>query len=91
MHEIDHNLGLHHSGYGSEEYGDPSGSFGFSQVRDGTYPRMCYNAANNYQLEWYSQYSYDPTQFDEEVATFVISGVAGYDPNDTSKCISLKS
>jgi hypothetical protein len=78
MHEVGHNLGLHHAGYGSEEYGDPSGYMGYSAVSDNAYSRMCYNAANNYQLGWYAQRSISPTNVEEDVGDFFVSGVGGY-------------
>jgi len=87
MHEIGHNIGLQHAGQGAEEYGDPSGYMGYSNMID---PRMCYNAANNYQLGWYTQYSIRPTGINGYGGTFTISGVAGYDPNDTTKFVSLR-
>jgi hypothetical protein len=90
MHEVGHNLGLHHAGYGSDEYGDPSGYMGYSTVSDNTYPRMCYNAANNYQLGWYAQRSISPTNVDDDVGTFTISGVAAYNKNDQTKFVSLR-
>jgi len=93
MHEVGHNLGLQHAGErlpgegAHEEYGDPSGYMGYSSTSD---PRMCYNAANNYQLGWYSQYSITPTSANGYGGTFVISGVAGYNVTDDSKFVSLR-
>ena len=51
---------------------------------------MCYNAANNYQLGWYSQYSIRPTASDGYGGTFTISGVAAYNKNDQTKFVSLR-
>jgi hypothetical protein len=51
---------------------------------------MCYNAANNFQLGWYSQYSIRPTASDGFGGTFTISGVAGYNKNDQTKFVSLR-
>ena len=87
MHEVGHNLGLEHSGEGEEEYGDASGYMGYSEVME---PRMCYNAVNNYQLDWYSKLSIKPTSADGFGGSFVISGVDGYDPNDTTKFVTLR-
>mmetsp|Transcript_48415 Transcript_48415/g.53938 ORF Transcript_48415/g.53938 Transcript_48415/m.53938 type:complete len:824 (+) Transcript_48415:199-2670(+) len=87
MHEVGHNIGLQHAGQGEEEYGDPSGYMGYSRMDD---PQMCYNAANNYQLGWYSQFSIRPTGSDDYDGTFTISGVAGYNPKDTTKFVSLR-
>jgi hypothetical protein len=60
---------------------------GYSSTID---PRMCYNAANNYQLGWYSQYSIKPTASDGYGGTFTISGVAGYNKNDQTRFVSLR-
>lgn len=60
---------------------------GYSSTID---PRMCYNAANNYQLGWYSQDSIRPTASDGYGGTFTISGVAGYNKNDQTKFVSLR-
>jgi hypothetical protein len=52
VHEVGHNLGLAHSGEGSNTYGDQSGMMGFSYDVDDA-PNMCFNPAKNYQLGWY--------------------------------------
>uniref|UniRef100_A0A7S4AQ38 Peptidase M11 gametolysin domain-containing protein n=1 Tax=Pseudo-nitzschia australis TaxID=44445 RepID=A0A7S4AQ38_9STRA len=54
LHEVGHNLGLAHSGEGSETYGDQSGIMGFSYNVDDA-PIMCFNSAKNYQLGWYKE------------------------------------
>lgn len=87
MHEVGHNLGLQHSGEGSNEYGDASGYMGYSEIEE---PRMCYNAVNNYQLDWFSKKSISPTSIDGDGGTFLISGVAGYDPDDTTTYVTLR-
>ncbi len=53
VHEIGHNLNLRHSDEGSTGYGDQSGMMGYSYHEEST-PRMCFNAAKNYQLGWYN-------------------------------------
>jgi hypothetical protein len=87
MHEVGHNFGLQHAGDDQEEYGDKSGYMGYSEKEE---PSMCYNAVNNYQLGWYSNLSINPTSVDGYGGTFFISGVAGYDPNDTTKYVTLR-
>jgi hypothetical protein len=52
VHEVGHNLGLAHSGKGSNTYGDQSGVMGYSYDMDDA-PRMCFNPAKSYQLGWY--------------------------------------
>jgi hypothetical protein len=87
MHEVGHNFGLQHAGHGRDEYGDVSGYMGYSETKE---PKMCYNAVNNYQLGWYSNISINPTSVDGYGGTFFISGVAGYDPDDTTKYVTLR-
>lgn len=92
MHEVGHNLGLQHAGEGEDgsidaEYGDKSGYMGYADADD---PAMCYNAANNYQLGWYSEHTVTPTIGDDFGGTFVISGVAGYDAFDPSKFVTIR-
>ncbi|KAL7490720.1 hypothetical protein ACHAWT_000256 [Skeletonema menzelii] len=53
LHEIGHNLNLAHSNERSTTYADQSGMMGYSYNNEST-PRMCFNAAKNYQLGWYS-------------------------------------
>lgn len=53
MHEVGHNLGLHHAGWGLDFYGDQSGYMG-STYADRATPVMCFNAAKSSQLGWYS-------------------------------------
>ena len=53
LHELGHNLNLAHSNEGSSTYADQSGMMGYSYNSEST-PRMCFNAAKNYQLGWYS-------------------------------------
>jgi hypothetical protein len=53
MHEIGHNLNLAHAGEGTAQYADQSGMMGYSYGQDEG-PEMCFNAAKNWQLGWYS-------------------------------------
>lgn len=45
LHELGHNLGLHHSGRLNDEYGDPTCVMG-------SQPNRCWNAAHRYILGW---------------------------------------
>lgn len=57
MHELGHNLNLQHSGSvdNKEQYGDGTGYMGVSAGAMWT-PRKCYNAAQHWQLGWYSEH-----------------------------------
>ena len=58
MHELGHNIHLQHSSSGKDSelvYGDKTGYMGTS---DGSshYPLKCYNAAQHWQMNWYTNY-----------------------------------
>jgi hypothetical protein len=53
MHEVGHNLGLGHSGLGTNNYLDRSGYMGYSGAGNDT-PLKCFNGGKSYQLGWYS-------------------------------------
>lgn len=53
MHELGHNFDLAHSGENGEQYDDASGMMGYS-YDDDDIPLMCFNAAKNFQLGWYT-------------------------------------
>lgn len=52
MHEISHNLGLLHSGIGSDAYADLTGYMGGGAASE-TFPRKCFNGHKSWQLGWY--------------------------------------
>ena len=56
MHELGHNIGLAHSGMGTDPYGDRSGMMGYS-YKSNDAPEMCFNAAKSWQLGWYGEKS----------------------------------
>ncbi len=60
IHEMGHNLGLGHSAYDGNEYGDATCTMGlgFPSVNDDK-GRTCFNAAKMYYLGWYSSYNVD--------------------------------
>ncbi len=53
MHELGHNLGMGHSGIGSNEYADTSGMMGYSYSNDDG-PVMCFNSAKSSKFAWYN-------------------------------------
>ncbi|KAL7559358.1 hypothetical protein ACA910_009364 [Epithemia clementina (nom. ined.)] len=53
MHEIGHNLDLGHASEPPQDYGDRSGAMGITYRMD-DWPKLCFNAANMYDLGWYS-------------------------------------
>jgi len=79
MHEVGHNLGLGHSNQGSQSYGDQSSMMGFSYNSDDG-PKMCFNAAKNFQLGWYElqKESFYPLQNKNDAVDFVLNGVDEY-------------
>jgi len=91
MHEIGHNLGLGHSGFGAKAYGDKSGVMGFSSATDDG-PGKCFNAAKSYQLNWYPDQvgSVNPLELPNNGSQeFVLNGVADYQKN-TNALVSLR-
>ena len=53
MHEIGHNLGLHHSNTQGEAYQDYSGYMA-AGYKDANWPRKAFNGHKNWLLGWYS-------------------------------------
>jgi hypothetical protein len=81
MHEVGHNIGLQHSGRpGQSEYADISDFMGYAFSEDDT--SMCYNAAKNYQLDWFPEQmdSVNPLTLSDGEQTFKLNGVPDYDP-----------
>jgi len=81
MHEVGHNIGLQHSGRrGVGEYADISDFMGYAWSEDDT--NMCYNAAKNYQLNWFPEQmdSVNPLELPDGEQTFKLNGVPDYDP-----------
>jgi Gametolysin peptidase M11 len=62
IHELGHNLGFRHSGFGSEAYGDESGYEGFTEYKTGA-PVKCFNGHKNWISGWFKdrQVLVDPT------------------------------
>jgi Gametolysin peptidase M11 len=51
-HEIGHNMNLHHSGRGTQPYGDISGLMGYGVTTVGA-PASCFNAQKHFALKWF--------------------------------------
>lgn len=82
MHEVGHNLGLGHSNEGEQAYGDQSSMMGYSYKSDDG-PKMCFNAAKNYQLGWYERQklSFDPLANKNTAVQFTLNGIVDYNKN----------
>mmetsp|Transcript_23304 Transcript_23304/g.50961 ORF Transcript_23304/g.50961 Transcript_23304/m.50961 type:complete len:612 (+) Transcript_23304:225-2060(+) len=94
MHEVGHNLGLGHSGDSENQYGDQSSMMGYSYFIDNG-PAMCFNAAKNFQLNWYRNQdtTYNPLDGldnPKPLAKFVLNGVSDAVRGRTKKLISLR-
>ena len=93
MHEIGHNMGFGHSGRGDNSYGDRSSMMGYSYDNDDG-PKMCFNAAKNYQLQWYNRQkaTFDPLANLNTSRKFTMNGVDEYKVSgDTNeKLITLR-
>jgi len=85
MHEVGHNLGLGHSNQDEVAYGDQSSLMGFSYGSDDG-PKMCFNAAKNFQLGWYenAKQSFYPLEYKNSVQNFVLNGVDDYQKEGTT-------
>ena len=86
MHELGHNLNLAHSGE-SATYDDQSGMMGYSYSSSDT-PIMCFNAAKNWQLNWYpnGEYSVAPLSTGSGPKSFTghLLGLSDYGSLDTT-------
>lgn len=90
-HEIAHNLGLVHAWYNGNEYGDISGSMGMSSAQLGA-PLSCYNAANHWKLNWYSDSRLDLTNIPSTPITVTVPAFVDYQAvrSDSSKPVLVK-
>jgi hypothetical protein len=85
MHEIGHNLALHHSNEAGS-YKDQSGMMGYSYSNDDG-PIMCFNAPKSWQLGWFQDKHHVFNQADGSWSGRLIGQVdwanANAQPNDT--------
>ncbi len=86
MHEIGHNIALHHSGdpYATNNaftYGDQSGMMGYSYSQDNG-PIMCFNGPKSWQLGWYDDKAIelDPLITPNGQWSGRLHGIANYSP-----------
>lgn len=89
MHEVGHNLGLAHSGEAGNTYGDQSGMMGYSYNQDEQ--KMCFNAAKNWQLGWYSNQALALTNLGPSPAaptTYKMCGVDNYVKTDVNNAMN---
>lgn len=99
MHEVGHNLGLHHSGEfaGDEpatvadEYEDQTGYMGYTYLYDDI-PAMCFNAAKNWELGWYEGQRTEVdilSEISDQASSYKLNGVVDYDP-EAGETVVLK-
>ena len=53
VHELSHNLGLHHSGHNGIVYGDKTGMMGYEGNLSKAGSKMCFNAAKTWYNNWF--------------------------------------
>eukprot|EP00804_Cyclotella_cryptica_P015542 CCRYP_003574-RC/>CCRYP_003574-RC protein AED:0.06 eAED:0.06 QI:113/1/1/1/0.8/0.75/16/1817/1111 len=75
LHELGHNLGLGHAGEDGSSYGDGSCYMGYG----GFDVKMCYNAAKNYYLGWYSEFYQEFNPVWETSKLYYLVGLTDYD------------
>jgi len=63
VHEVGHNLGVDHSQYNGNEYGDPTGTMGGGGycAENDEEGKQCFNAPKTYNFGWFSAYHEDIT------------------------------
>ena len=54
VHEFGHNIGLHHSGFGTASYADHSCLMGNPSYGDDG-PQICWNGAKSWESDWYEE------------------------------------
>jgi hypothetical protein len=100
MHEVGHNIGLHHSGeywYGGSyfaEYADQTGYMGYAYKTDDT-PAMCFNPAHNWQLGWYSDKRLEINPEDDLCesdypTSYIVNGIVDYGDTTDGANVILK-
>jgi len=77
MHEVGHNLGMSHSGAGTDPYADKSDYMGYSGSNSDT-PLQCFNGAKSFQLGWYKDRVVDIYPSSKGTFNGKLVGVAQY-------------
>ena len=82
LHEMGHNLGLHHSGEthslrAEREYGDQSGIMGFSYLNRYS-PQMCFNAAKSWWMGFYNDRTFTIKNPTMEPQRLKLAGIVDY-------------
>jgi len=73
VHEFGHNMGFHHSGFGSASYADHSCLMGNPSYGDNG-PQLCWNGAKSWESTWYED---DSVEVDVENGEFFKGHIVG--------------
>jgi len=73
VHEFGHNMGFHHSGFGSASYADHSCLMGNPSYNDDG-PQLCWNGAKSWESTWYEN---DSVEVDVENGEFFKGSLVG--------------
>jgi hypothetical protein len=89
MHEIVHNLNLAHANE-KGAYNDQTGMMGYSYFNTNG-PLMCFNAAQSWQLGWYSEKAVTLNKSNKKSHVGVLGGIADYSDSNNIVLVKLNT